>query len=259
MSLRSLQEVFQSYLCDETPAIMQEVVADEKVAIATRLEIYKDAYEGRLTDCLRANYPNLCAYLGDEQFRLLTKSYIKNFPSPFYSIRWYGDFLAKFVADFYPQDLHLAELTEFEWNITLAFDAADDSRLSIHDMAAVPPEQWGALRFKVHPSVQIMNCHWNTAQLWQSLTDDLDLPAFLYQQQPTSWLIWRTEEYFIKFISLASVEAILWAQLVDGKDFSQLCEQLCICHPIEEVGMHAASYLKGWIERGLLAAIIYPS
>lgn len=251
--LLHLQEQFQKFLLAEQSEIQDSIIQTQSVSIQTRLAIYRDAYTLRLIESLTANFPSLYAYLGTEEFNQLSREYIAAHPSSYRSIRWFGDCFADFVTNYYPKNPHAAELTDFEWKMTLAFDAADASVVQIEDMAAVPAESWANLRFILHPSVQRINYFWNAVPLWQALAYDQELPDLHQSSEATPWVLWRTPDYIIQFYSLSPEEAWALDALFQGISFAGLCEGLCEWIEEEAVGMRAASYLKGWIQKGFLS------
>jgi hypothetical protein len=44
--------------------------------------------------------------------------------------------------------------------------------------------------------------------------------------------------------------------MIQGLSFGELCEGLCQWVPVEEVGMRAATYLKNWIQKGMLSKLL---
>lgn len=255
--LRHLQEQMQFFLLQQTSEIQQSIVHTATVSVDTRLAIYGDGYQLRLIECLTTNFPALYAYLGTEEFERLAKAYIAAHPSSFRSIRWFGDLLADFSHNYYPNNPHLTELIDFEWRMGLAFDAADKAIIHVEEMALIPAESWPNLQFTLHPSVQRVNYVWNAVSLWQALTDDLDLPDLQHTEEATAWVLWRTPTYLLKFYSLSVEEAWALDALARGVGFAELCEGLCQWIRAEEVGMKAATYLKNWIQHGMLAALTY--
>lgn len=254
--LGQLQEQFQRFLLSGDLEIYDAIEQTESVSVNTRLRIYQDAYGFRLIESLIANFPRLYIYLGTEKFNRLAQAYLRAYPSSYRSIRWFGDVLPVFVRDYYQQDPYLAELADLEWKMTLAFDAADVSRVSIADMSAILPESWPNLQFVLHPSVQWGHYFWNTVSLWQALTDGQELPGLHYQPEATTWILWRSSELIIQFCSLSHDEAWALNALAQGSSFAVLCEGLCQRMLPETVGMQAASYLKGWIQRGILSQLL---
>ena len=122
-------------------------------------------------------------------------------------------------------------------------------------MAAVPAELWANLRFILHPSVQRIDYFWNAIPLWQAIAHDQELPDLHQSSEATPWVLWRTPEYMIQFYSLSPEEAWALDALAQGISFAALCEGLCEWIEAEEVGLRAASYLKGWIQKGILSQL----
>lgn len=251
-----LQDQFQKFLLSEQSDIHDSIVQTELVSVDTRLGIYRDAYKLRLIECLSSNFPSLYAYLGTEQFNKLATYYIEVHSSTYRSIRWYGDLLPDFIKSQYPEYPYLAELADFEWKMSLAFDAADAQVVQVADMAAVSPEAWAGLQFILHPSLHRINYIWNTIPLWQALAYDQTLPEIQPCAEATAWVLWRKPEYIIQFYSLSCEEAWVLDNLQQGTSFGALCEGLCQWINPEEVGMRAASYLKGWIQNGMLSELL---
>jgi hypothetical protein len=256
MKLLQLQEQLQAFLLSGKPEVHDSIMQTKAPTAETRLAIYRDAYHLRLIECLNTNFPSLYLYLGTEEFNSLSRAYIAAHPSSFRSIRWFGNLFADFIKEYYPQDPHLAELADFEWKMTLAFDAADAPVVQVADMAAVPAESWAELQFILHPSVQRCTYFYKTVPLWQALINDKDLPDAKREGEATDWILWRTPTYLIQFYSFSQEEAWVLDSLAQGIVFAALCEGLCQWIEPEEVGMRAASYLKNWIQNGLISQLI---
>jgi hypothetical protein len=237
-TLEQLQANFQQYILSGESDIIHSILSTKEVSADKRLSIYRDAYGFRLIECLATNFPSLHSYLGTEEFHNLCRSFIHEHPSSFRSIRWFGDALADFIKKYYTtRYAFLAELADFEWKMTLAFDAEDASVVKIEDMAAVPADAWGDLSFSVHPSAQRVNYSWNVIPLWQALAADEELPS-MNESTIKPWLIWRNQDYLIKFYSLSQEEAWMLDGIKQGLSF-------------------AASYLKSWIQKGILSQLHY--
>jgi len=254
--LARLQEQFQHYILTGELDIVHSILSTKKVSAVKRLSIYQDAYSFRLIECLATSFPALLSYLGTEEFHSLCRSFIVANPSHYRSIRWYGDVLADFIKNYYTTHYaFLTELADFEWKMTLAFDAEDTPVVNIADMAAVPPDIWAELCFSVHPSVQRINYLWNAIPLWQALTADKEMPRLNEEIAAKPWVLWRNQEYIIQFYSLSQEEAWLLDGLMQGLSFGNLCEGLCEWIEVEQVAISAASYLKNWIQKGMLSQL----
>ncbi len=254
--LLDVETKFQNYLLHSNPDIFNHVVGTCKVPADIRLGIYESAYRARLHEALIATYPVLQNYLGYEQFEELCFAYIDAHPSPFRSIRWFGDRLADFmqIHSPYKEFPYLSELARLEWTMALVFDAANGSVLQLEDMQNVPPEAWITMRLHIHPSVHRLSLSWNTIQIWQTITDE-QAPPEPQQNPPVDWLFWRNE-LMSQFASLSEDEAWAIDMVIKQSTFGELCEGLCQWIDEQSAGMHAASLLKGWITAGVIAEVI---
>jgi hypothetical protein len=251
--LAGIQQDFQAYLLRGERAIESQVLGSARVPVATRLGIYGGAYAGRLAEALASNYPALAQLLGEVDFQSLAEAYVRTHDSPFFSIRYYGDQLAQFLA----ADAHyagapvLAELARWEWTLGQVFDAADAEPVSHDALAQVPPEEWAQLRFAWHPSVRRVELHWNSPQVWQAASEQQEPPAVTFAEEPQPWLLWR-RDLTTYFRSLPRIEDMALEAARKGWPFGELCALLC-----DEVGdaqapLQAATLLRGWVASGLL-------
>jgi hypothetical protein len=252
-ALAQVQREFQDHLLRGDGAVVARVAGTARVPVATRLGIYTGAYRSRLAEALASNYPVLARLLGEADFSVLAAEYIAAHDSPFFSIRYYGDALAEFLAtrEDYAAAPVLAELAQWEWAMTSVFDAADAAPLPAAELARIPPTHWAQLRLRWHPSVRRLTLWWNVPQLWQALSEDRARPEMTLAAAPVHWLLWR-ENLTSYFRSLPKTEASTLDAARSGWPFGELCALLS-----EELGdsaasEHAAALLRGWIDAGLI-------
>jgi hypothetical protein len=252
-ALGQLQREFQEYLLRGDEAVVARVAGTARVPAGTRLGIYAGAYRSRLAEALASNYPVLARLLGEADFDSLAAEYVAAHDSPFYSIRYYGDELAKFLAtrEHYAAAPVLAELAQWEWAMTAVFDAADAAPLGPEDMARIPPGRWAQLRLRWHPSVQRLTLWWNVPQLWKALSEDGERPEMTLGTAPAEWLLWR-EDLTSYFRSLGKAEAGVLDAARSGWPFGELCALLCEDLGESEAPAQAAALLRGWIGAGLI-------
>lgn len=255
--LPRIQGDFQSYLLGgDSTEIEQHVVGTQKVPVATRLGIYGDGYLSRLVEALEANFPILSKLLGEEDFGALGAAYVRSHDSPFFSIRYYGDGLAGFLATdpAYSGAAVLADLARWEWAMTEVFDAADADPIATEALARVAPESWAGLRFDWHPSVRRLALEWNAPQIWKALSDDGEPPEVAFSAEPVQWLLWR-QDLRTYFRSLQTAEAAALDAAREGQSFGELCALLSETLGEAEAPAKAAGFLRDWIESGLIVAV----
>lgn len=254
--LARLQHELQDFILRGDAAIEGHVLGTERVPIATRLSIYRNAHRSRLIEALESNYPALAQLLGDAEFHALGTAYIREHDSDCFNIRYYGGTLPEFLAthgDYSGAPL-LADLARWEWTMTEVFDAADASPIRADDLAGVLPAQWSELQLEWHPSVRRVSLAWNAPQIWKALTTDTQRPTATAGLSPAPWLLWRRDlRIFFRSLDTSEVQAIDASR--SGGSFGELCVLLCQHVGEEAAPACAARLLREWIESGLLVAV----
>jgi len=257
--LQQLQSDFQNYLIQLNGSMDHQVVGTKQAGAMERLEIYADAYRLRLLEALQTDYVALHALLGEEEFDRLGRAYIDSYQPRHFSIRYYGDEMATFLASQkpYSRSPWLSETAAFEWAQTLAFDAADAPVAAEQDMAAYPPAAWPRMRFIPHSSVQRLDFYWNIPQIWKAATHTQPLPEPQSGKHPRAWVIWR-QQLNNYYRSLEVDEAWAINAFLKQENFADICAGLCEWVDELNAAAHAASLLKRWIIDGLIQEIRLP-
>lgn len=250
--LAQIQTAFQAYILGESvgQSVLPAIINDEKVGAKVRLDVYYDAYRLRLIEVLSNVYPMLHSLLGDTLFNKSARSYIDAYPSSNPSIRWFGNQLSAHLGLILPQHPIAAELAAFEWALGLAFDAEDIPILSISDLASVPLEEWGNLKFRFQPSMQVLHLQWNVLSVWQALNKGEMPPPII--EVNCECLIWR-QHLDSQFRSLESNEHQALQLLMVGASFGELCEHLQQSISEDEASMTAANLLVSWLNAELIS------
>lgn len=221
-----------------------------------QLGVYSNAYQLRLTEALRGNYEALYKLLGDDDFNAMSRRFIRAHPPDTASIRWFGGDLADFLGKTAPfsEVPAIAELTRFEWALRHTVDAADGEEPTVEDLQRISPSEWGDLVFNLHPSVTVLEFHWNTPQIWQALHDDLDPPK--PRAAHHYWLVYRQPDLASHWRSVDEREVLALHTWRDGGTFNDVCESLQVPAERDEsqrdIAMLAATLLKTWMQEGLL-------
>lgn len=255
--LAQLQSLFQAYVVGEQAGdgLLPAIINDQKVGAKVRLGVYHNAYRLRLIEVLSNTYPTLHTLLGDSLFNKSARSYIDTYPSSKPSIRWFGDQLSVHLGLTLPQHPIAAELAAFEWALGLAFDAEDTPILSLSDLATIPLDKWGDLKFRFQPSVQVLHLQWNVLSMWHALNMDEAPPPIT--EINGECLIWR--QYLdAQFRSLEPDEHQALQLLMAGASFGDLCEHLQQSMPEDEASMTAANLLVTWLNEELISASYAP-
>lgn len=257
--LARIQSDFQDFVLRGDESIAGHVVGTERVPIATRLSIYRNAYRSRLVEALQSNYPALAKLLGDVEFDALGTAYVREHDSHSPNIRYYGDTLPQFLTTHakYRAAPLLADLGHWEWAMTEVFDAANASPIRADALSRVSPGYWSELRFEWHPSVRCLSLAWNAPQIWKALTSDTEQPEAVCHPSSASWLLWRHNlQIYFRSLDVSEAQAIVVSR--NGGSFGELCVMLCEHVGEEPAPAYAARLLREWIEAGLLVAVRTP-
>lgn len=252
--LERLQADFMAYIRGHDAAMAGKTRATRKADVGTLLGVYRNAFPLRLIEALGENFPRLKIVLGDADFDRLGRGYIAAMPPRHFSIRWYGDRLAQYLAATAPwsEAPALAELAAFEWALAGCFDAADATPLEAASIGAIPPGDWPGMTLGFHPSLNVLVSRWTVPELWNALetaSDDAPAPKPAQRDAPVAFALWRQEGQTL-FRSLAEDEAAVLSSAREGQAFAALCELLAAFVPEDEAGNRAAQLLLGWVQQG---------
>jgi hypothetical protein len=70
--------------------------------------------------------------------------------------------------------------------------------------------------------------------------------------EPQAIIVWR-QELMARFRPLSAEEAMISDEAARGVRFGVLCEMVATFAGEDEAELRAASYLKGWVDTGMLA------
>jgi len=151
--LRTIQQSLHHFLQGKPSDIKSYVVGKTADEVKRRLEVYQEAYQIRLEENLRRQYPVIAAWLGMEKFHALASDYEQMFPPNDYAIRHYAKALPGY---FQSQGEHfLYALATFEWAMNVALDESPDAiLLTIQDFQKITPEALLSASFHFNPTLQ---------------------------------------------------------------------------------------------------------
>jgi hypothetical protein len=194
--------------------------------------------------------------IGPTRFHNLVTDYLLVHPSTHPSLRFAGRHLPR-LLDTHPLAADwpfLADLARLEWAIVDAFDAADVVLLTEQDLDRLPVSAWADLRFRLVPSVRLLEARSAVQDVWSQV--DRGAPPAAPAATPTHLLVWRKDlRVFHRPIDGAEQAALLGVQ--DGKTFGAICEHAAARRHLDSPHSAAAILLgivMRWLADGLLAA-----
>lgn len=252
-SLKELQARFQAGILDGDDTILGNVKDSAREKRTVLFGIYRNAYVMRLAEILGNDYEITHSYVGDETFAKLASAYINAHPSDRRNARWYGRHFPDFAKKTAPFADHpeIGEIAALEKALADAFDGPDAPPIITESLAAIPPEDWPRLTFTPHPTAGRLRFATNADDIWLALNEESAPPTPTHLPEPRSLIVWR-QEFTAHFRPLQAEEAMMWTEAAKGVRFGVLCEMVATFAGEEEAELRAATYLKSWIDTGML-------
>jgi hypothetical protein len=259
-SLSALQARMQAHVLSGDAAALADVAGAGSVRPARGLGIYHHAYRARLQETLRDSFGHTLSYLGDEWFDALSAEFIESHPSESSNLRWYGAAYPAWLAQRLSADSDLgehpevAEMAALDWAMRSAFDGPDAPVLTLPEVAALAPEAWATVVFKPHPTLAMLDLHFNTLTLWHALDQDSEVPPVEALPAPIGVVVWRFDER-PHFRSVSPLEGAALQALAQGQSFAETCALLAEQFVDEDAASAAGGLLRRWIDEGLLTRL----
>lgn len=156
-SLYELQTAIQDAITNRIfPDCLAETILEKPpISIDRRLEIYQDAYEIRMVESLREDFPAVAEALvkdslgfkGDDPFETMALEYLKEYPSKYYNLAEVSQNFPEFIKT---KSVLLFELAVQDWLKMLSSYAPEPKSDSIVSAEAI--QQGEAFLLKKHPA-----------------------------------------------------------------------------------------------------------
>lgn len=256
MDLLRMEHAFQDGLLGRSADILRQLRGNARENAETMFGVYRDAYWTRLVEALGHDFPALKALLGDQAFDRMARAYIARHPSEHPSIRWAGRKLSQFLACEAPYraDPWIGDMARFDWALAFAFDAPDAPAAGVADLAGVPPESWGGMRLRFHPTLDAFRISTPVDEARPQLLEHADVALDRQARCERAIMAWRIE-YDVKFRAIDLLEHAALRQMRDGETFGDMCELVARQIGPEAAPLRAAQILQGWLDWGVVATV----
>lgn len=255
--LAELQDRIQRSILTPSADVLDLLASPPRGRKDQRLQVYATGYLLRLAEFLANDYERLRVYLGEARFNAMANDYAAANPSDNPNARWYSRSLPEFLekASAYRRHPEIAELARLERALNDAFDGPDSSIVTMTDLAAIPPESFNSVAFKLAPTVHRFAVSTNVTSLWSSLKCEECPPPAIDLDAPAELLVWR-QGNGSRFRILGAEEAMAIDTMAEGVSFGTICEMMAAYDDPDSAAYRAASYLRGWIEAEIISAIV---
>jgi hypothetical protein len=179
-SLAELQARFAEGLYAQALPPLDWIDAPAQCA-AARYAVYRRSVRANHREALAAVYPAVQRLVGEGFFGTLAFHYGHTHGSDSGDLHRYGARLPEFLAQYPPAGglPYLPDVARLEWAVHRAFHAADTGTLDTAALAGVPPAEYAALRFELHPACALIESAYPIERIWRAglAQDDGSAPS----------------------------------------------------------------------------------
>jgi hypothetical protein len=235
--LRELQTAFGA-------ALMNRDLATARIGIhggrgcERRLAIYRNNVFTNLREALRTLFPVIERLVGEEFFRWSTDEYIRRYPSPAGDLNRFGAQMPEFLAHFAAtaQLPYLPDTARLEWLAHRAYHAADAGPCSLERLAAVAPERYADLHFRLHPGAALLASPYPVHRIWQVNQPSHNGAATVDLRAGAARLLVERRHGSVEVQCVDAGEWALLQALADDQTFSNACDRAIAAQPNCDVG-----------------------
>ncbi len=173
----TFESSFAKALLDVGQPIPPGINAPGTAVPTRRFAVHRNNFVVGLVKVLRDRFPVVERIVGEEFFKVMARAFVLEHPprSPLLAV--YGDDFAGFIAGFDAacELTYLADVARIEAARTRAFRAADVTPVDPGTFAALDFGAVDAIRFELHPSVEIIRSSHPIVTIWAMNSGELTL------------------------------------------------------------------------------------
>ena len=234
-------------------AFCTEIASSDEVAspLTLGMEIYRNAYRGRLVGVLEQAYARTRRWVGEESFAAAASHYVIAHPPSDWTLDRYGADFPAVLAELFARDGEVAELAWLEWHLQQAFAAPDTAELSGTDLAAADLDQagWERLRLSMAAGYAARAVSHDCALLWASLADEAGGSIAPVSVRAGILIVWR-QGLNPRYRLLAGDEFAALGALAHGEAFGTVAARVG-GERAEQLGQWFAQWLSDGLFSGL--------
>lgn len=136
----------------------------------SRFAVYRNNVQSSLINALADSYPVVMQLVGEAFFRAMAAIFVQGQPPKSPLMSRYGEDFADFIAAFEPACSvpYLADIARLEHLRTRAYHAADAEPVRPEQITAAlnAPQVLSELRFKLHPSLHLLDSAYAVVAIW---------------------------------------------------------------------------------------------
>jgi len=227
---------------------------------AERVAIYSRMYFWRLLGVLVKTYPTVHRLMGAAAFQAMARDYFTRFPPRSFTLNDIDlalpHYLAAYGADL-PQRALLLDVARVEQATSDSFDVFPAGTVTAANLAGIPPEDWGELRFRLDPSVRLLALDHDGLGFVLAVKKDQPLPD--PGPRRTFVAVWR-QSYTVWRKPLNELAHAILVQLGRGVTLGEAMETAATLWDGAEALLERDifQWFSAWLEDGFFCAVTSP-
>lgn len=215
----STQATFAAALLDVRSPCPEGLCSANGADPESRFAVYRNNVQSSLINALGDSYPVVAQLVGEEFFLAMAAVFIQAQPphSPLMSL--YGEDFADFIESFEPAFSvpYLADIARLEHLRTVAYHAADASPISPEEITAAlsAPDSLSKLRFRLHPSLRLLDSSHAVVAIWAAHQHDATLEGINPHQEQCALVLRNCLD--VEVFALEHGASLFIRQLLDGQ------------------------------------------
>ena len=163
-----------THLAEAQRRFLAQILAGEPPS--ERLAVYRRNVLANLHDALAAAYPVVRRLVGETFFREAAERFAQAHPSHSGDLHRFGAGLASFLEGYPPgrELTYLPDVARLEWEVALAFHAADARRLDVRALGALSEGERGRVRFRLQPAARLLDSPHPILAIWEANQPERD-------------------------------------------------------------------------------------
>lgn len=255
MRLGALQQSFIGHVLAEDAPVPS---GWEDARLQAGLAIYRNGYRARMIEALGEVFPRTRQWVGGESFERAAAHHLILHPPAHWSLDRAGEGFAATLTTLFHNDPEVPELALLEWDMHLAFVAADKTAIDAAGFVAATSDfgeqDWTQVRLALSPSLTVRPVKSRVVAIWRSLAEAQGPPAELFLESLARLVVWREGTRPVFRIATA-LEGRCLEQVGRGVSFGDLCASLAENRPGAEAAAEAGAMLGRWLRDGLIVGL----
>ena len=232
-SLLELQaSIVRALTGEDCAAFLTAGIHEGQFSAKQRLQIYRNNHITSLTCSLKHIYPVILRLVGENFFNVMVKDFIAKEQLSSGVLQEFGENFYQFIANYEPAKKleYLSAVAHFEWCCHQAYYAADASSFNLEQLKAISPQDYGKIRFKLHPSHRLLEYHFPVLDIWQMCQQsEVDNPINLTTEKQKILII--RPEITVNMLILSPGEFALMAAFSQNLEFVKACTLALAAEP----------------------------